>query len=92
MRVRAGQRADWGTKSDIRFGSPCVPDDTQTMFLQDGKYLCVLCGEHLDVSPEQRPLTFIKAASGEPNMRTISLDGTEIHACPFTPESAASPA
>jgi hypothetical protein len=51
------------------------------MILSNGKYLCVLCGEEIDITSEQRPLTLIKASSGKPNLRVIMLGGEELHAC-----------
>lgn len=50
--------------------------------LHNGKYLCTLCGEQIDIAPEQQPLVLIKASGGKPNLRVISLDGVEVHACP----------
>jgi hypothetical protein len=54
------------------------------MRLNDGRYECTLCGAVLDISPEKVPLVVIVAASGQPNMRTIRVDGVEIHRCEFT--------
>ena len=51
--------------------------------LRNGKYLCTLCGAELDISADEHPLALIRASSGEPNMRVISLGGNEIHACPL---------
>jgi hypothetical protein len=56
------------------------------MRLHDGKYECVLCGAVLDVPTDREPQVVIKAASGQPNTRTIVYDGKEIHACMMTPE------
>jgi len=32
---------------------------------------------------DQRPLVMIKGTGGQPNMRVISLEGKELHACPI---------
>ena len=57
------------------------------VLLQDSKYVCVLCGAEIDVTPDQRPVVVIRGSSGKPNVRCISLDGMEIHACPFEAET-----
>jgi hypothetical protein len=49
--------------------------------LANRKYECSLCGALLDVTKDQTPLVTIAAAGGKPNMRTISVDGREIHRC-----------
>jgi len=53
------------------------------MRLIDGRYLCDLCGAVVDVRPGAAPFVVIVAASGQPNMRTIHVDGVEVHRCPF---------
>jgi hypothetical protein len=63
-------------------GSP-VNGGVQVILQEDGKFRCVLCGALVDVPDGKRPLVLIKARSGEPNMRAITLDGVELHACPF---------
>jgi hypothetical protein len=50
----------------------------------NGRYACALCGQVVDVPQGKQPLVVIKARSGEPNTRAITLDGVELHACPFT--------
>jgi hypothetical protein len=40
----------------------------------------------LDVPEDKVPLVLIAAASGEPNMRTIMVEGQEIHRCPIHPD------
>lgn len=57
-----------------------------SVFLRDGKYLCVLCGKVVEIPEGKRTLVFIATASGQPNMRTITLDGRELHRCPLQPE------
>jgi hypothetical protein len=47
----------------------------------DGRFECVLCGSVLDVRADATPLVTLVARSGEPNMRVISVDGVEVHAC-----------
>jgi hypothetical protein len=51
------------------------------MRLHDGRYECAHCGEILDIPLVDRPQVVIHAASGKPNMRALTLDGKEIHAC-----------
>jgi hypothetical protein len=51
----------------------------------NGKYECTLCGAELDVAADKVPVALIKASSGTPSMRTISVDGKEIHRCPIDP-------
>jgi len=58
------------------------------MLIQNGRHVCVLCGTEVDVPLDQRPLVLIKAASGKPNMRVISLNGKELHACPSNPNAS----
>jgi len=53
----------------------------ESMFLHNGKYLCVLCGAEIDVIHDQRQRVFIRVDGARPNMRVISLAGTELHAC-----------
>jgi hypothetical protein len=48
--------------------------------------LCVLCGKVVEIPEGKRTLVFIATASGQPNMRTITLDGRELHRCPLQPE------
>jgi hypothetical protein len=55
------------------------------VLLRQGKYVCALCGEPVMAETDQRPLIVIRAASGEPNLRVISLEGRELHACPIDP-------
>lgn len=59
------------------------------MLLQDGRYFCILCGAEIEITSAQRPVTLIKASSGEPTQRVIMLGDHELHACPFTPNAAA---
>jgi len=53
------------------------------MLLQQGHYVCALCGERVMALADQRPLVMIKGTGGQPNMRVISLEGKELHACPI---------
>jgi hypothetical protein len=57
------------------------------MYLQHGKYFCVLCGDEIDLSEDDRPSVRIKAGSRQPMMRSISLAAKELHACPFLPRA-----
>jgi hypothetical protein len=54
---------------------------------RDGRYECTLCGAVLDIPEDKVPLVVITAASGEPNMRAIMVEGTEIHRCPIDPDA-----
>jgi hypothetical protein len=51
------------------------------MRLNDGRYECVHCGAVLDIPLVGEPKVMIHGASGEPNMRVLSLNGKEIHRC-----------
>ena len=51
------------------------------MRLHDGRYECAYCGAVLDIPLIGDPHVTIKAASGTPNIRTLTLDGIAIHAC-----------
>ncbi len=57
------------------------------MFMRNGKYLCILCGEELDVPLDARPNAVIERATDQLGMRTISLDGNELHRCSLQPNS-----
>ena len=63
---------------------PRARSATRTRFivrLVNGKRECTLCGGPLDVLTDQAPLVLIAAASGQPNMQIISVDGKEVHRC-----------
>jgi hypothetical protein len=47
----------------------------------DGRYECLHCGEILDIPLQSKPQVTIRAKSGRPNVRSLELDGREIHAC-----------
>ena len=52
------------------------------MRLNDGRYECSHCGAVLDIPlTESLPRVTIEAASGRPNIRSLSLHGTVIHSC-----------
>ena len=51
------------------------------MRLVDGRYECAQCGVVLDIDPESQPTVVVHAASGQPNMRVISVGGHEVHRC-----------
>ena len=51
------------------------------MRLDDAKYRCALCDEPLDVPLNAGVRVMIRATSGRPNIRVLSLDGREIHRC-----------
>ncbi len=50
------------------------------MRVENGKFVCVLCGEALTVS-ETDTVTTIAGSSGKPNRRILSVKGKEIHRC-----------
>jgi hypothetical protein len=52
--------------------------------LQDGKYVCALCGARLEIEVA-RPMVVIHSASGKPNMRVLEVAGREIHRCEIKP-------
>ena len=52
------------------------------MRLYDGSYECNLCGAVLAIPLTANPVVMLTAARGEPNIRLISYDGEQIHACP----------
>ena len=56
------------------------------MRLNDGRYECINCGARLDVPLMEDPRVTIQASSGEPNRRTLMLDGKEIHSCTILTE------
>jgi hypothetical protein len=45
------------------------------------QYECVLCCAVLDLPIDATPKVTIKAASGKPTWRVLSVDGKEIHRC-----------
>jgi hypothetical protein len=51
------------------------------MRVQDGRYVCALCGAVLDLPMEATPKVMIKAASGQPTWRVLSVGRKEIHRC-----------
>ena len=63
--------------------SASILNDDRSVRLENGKYLCTLCGEQIDIKADQEPLAVIKASSGAPNLRVITLAGKELHACPL---------
>jgi len=46
-----------------------------------GRWTCKQCGTVLDVPAGRRPDVMIAAASGQPNVRILTIDGAEIHRC-----------
>jgi hypothetical protein len=49
--------------------------------LHDSRYVCANCGAILDIALTDDPQATIHGASGQPNVRTLMLDGKQIHAC-----------
>ena len=46
-----------------------------------GKWTCKQCGAVLDIPADRQPDVMIAAASGQPNVRILTIDGEEIHRC-----------
>jgi hypothetical protein len=61
------------------------------MRLRNGHYECTLCGAVLDLAEGVTPLVMLRASSGEPTMRTISVNGKEVHSCPVGEASSPGP-
>ena len=59
------------------------------MRLRDGRYECSHCGHILDIPLIEKPRVVIRAMSGKPNVRSLELDGREIHSCVISPIGAA---
>ncbi len=59
------------------------------MRLENGNYVCVLCGAPLEVS-ETDTVTTIAGSSGKPTERILSIDGVVIHRCELPSRTAAS--
>jgi hypothetical protein len=51
------------------------------MRFEGGRYICAQCGAVLDIAVTTRPQISIRAASGKPNVRIISVNRDEIHRC-----------
>jgi hypothetical protein len=58
------------------------------MRLHDGRYECLHCGEILDIPLASTPQVMIRAKSGQANVRSLELDGREIHACAMPSSTA----
>ena len=56
----------------------------------DGHWQCTLCGAILDIPADEDPDVIIKSASGQPTVRTLNIDGKEIHRCTLTGQRRAS--
>jgi hypothetical protein len=50
------------------------------MRIHDGRYECAYCGE-LNIPLSNEPQVTIRAAGGEPNFRSLTLNGEELHSC-----------
>jgi hypothetical protein len=48
---------------------------------QDSQWVCAHCGAVIDVPEGAQPTVTIHAASGQPNVRVLMLDGKRIHRC-----------
>jgi hypothetical protein len=53
------------------------------MRFEGGRYICARCGAVLEISSSARPQVSMHAASGQPNVRIISVKGKEIHRCSY---------
>ena len=52
------------------------------MNIVNGRYVCSHCGEALPIPADAtNPHVVIRALGGTSNMRTLMLDGREIHSC-----------
>ena len=49
------------------------------------RYECALCGAELDIPLDAKPKVTIKAASGKPNVRVLTIRRKEIHRCEAQP-------
>jgi hypothetical protein len=52
------------------------------MRLINGKWQCVQCGAAVDIPSDKKPQIILKTSSGERMMRTLNVDGQEVHRCP----------
>lgn len=59
------------------------------MRINNGRYECAFCGATLDIPLVADPTVTIKAASGAPNTRTLSLDGKVLHECSISEAAGA---
>jgi hypothetical protein len=53
------------------------------MRFEGGRYICARCGAVLDIAASTRPQVSMHGASGQPNVRIISVKGKEIHRCSY---------
>jgi hypothetical protein len=44
-------------------------------------YVCTLCNTTVAVSGEARPVVVMRADSGQPNIRVVSVEDVEVHRC-----------
>jgi hypothetical protein len=51
------------------------------MRLVDGRYECAHCGAAIEIDPDAQPIVVMHAASGQPNVRVITVEGHEVHRC-----------
>jgi hypothetical protein len=47
----------------------------------NGRYECAQCGAVLDIDAANVPCVVFHAASGQPNMRVVKVNGRELHRC-----------
>ena len=55
------------------------------MRIRDGKFECALCSAPLDVAQGERVMVALHAASGQPNVRVLTVGEHEIHRCEIKP-------
>jgi hypothetical protein len=55
------------------------------MELVNGKWQCLECGEQVDLPEGMTSQVVLYAASGQPNVRVLLVEGVEIHRCEVPP-------
>jgi hypothetical protein len=49
--------------------------------LTSDRYQCAVCGADIAIPADATPKVMIKAGSGKPTVRLLSIGGKEIHRC-----------
>jgi hypothetical protein len=57
--------------------------DGSAVRLFDGRWHCTQCGAVLDLPGDKEPEVIIKSQGGALTMRTLNVDGRELHRCPM---------
>jgi hypothetical protein len=47
----------------------------------NGRWMCLRCGQTLDVAADKQPVIVFKTSKGLPSERAIVVDGKEVHVC-----------